>query len=108
MSQIIVYTHKKSDGFDGIAVCTPTSEMSIEDVLKEHCPEGAIIIDYSELPQGDDENYFDAWQFVDGKVVVNQEKKTEIQNAKTVKKTAIDKLTALGLTQEEILSLGVK
>jgi len=106
MAQIIVYTHKKSDGFDGLAICTPTDEANIENVLKEHCPEGALVIDDSELPQGDDSNYFDAWQLVDGKVIVNQDKKTEIQNAKTVKETAIQKLAALGLTQDEILALG--
>ena len=107
MSQIIVYTNKKSDGFEGIAVCTPTDESKIDAVLLSDCPEGAIVIDDSELPQGDDVNYFDAWQLVDGKVTVNQDKKTEIQNAKTHKETALNKLMALGLTEEEATALGV-
>ena len=85
MSQIIVYKHKKPDGFEGIAVCTPTDGTDINYVLSEHCPEGAIIIDDSELPQGDDANYFDAWELTDGKVTVNQAKKAEIQTLKAAK-----------------------
>lgn len=105
MSQIIVYKHTKTDGFEGIAVCTPTEEYGVDYALKENCPEGAIIIDDSELPQGEDANYFDAWELVDGKVVVNQTKKTEIQNAKTAKETALQKLAALGLTEQELAAL---
>lgn len=108
MSQIIVYTYKKTDGFNGVAVCTPTDESTINTVLLNDCPEGAIVIDDSELPQGDDANYFDAWELVDNKVVVNQAKKTEIQNAKTAKETALAKLIALGLTEEEATALGAK
>ena len=106
MSKIIVYKYTKSDGFNGVAICTPQDESDIDAVLINDCPEGAIIIDDSELPQGDDANYFDAWELVDGKVSVNQAKKTEIQNAKTAKETALAKLIALGLTEEEATALG--
>jgi hypothetical protein len=84
MSQIIVYKHTKADGFEGIAVCTPAEEYGIDYALKENCPQGAIIIEDSELPQGDDANYFDAWELVGEKVTVNQAKKAEIKALKGV------------------------
>jgi len=71
MSQIIVYKHTKADGFEGIAVCTPTDGTDINYVLSENCPEGAIIVDDSTLPQGADAQFFDAWELANGQVSVN-------------------------------------
>jgi hypothetical protein len=105
MAQIIIF--KNSIG--GVSVCIPTGELSIEKVLIKDCPTGAIIIDENQLPQGDDANYFDAWELVDGIVVVNADKKTSIQAKRTtelnVKDSALSKLTALGLTSDEITAL---
>jgi hypothetical protein len=66
MAQVIVYTNDNGN----VSVCYPTGELPIEDVLAKDCPEGAMIIDADDLPQGDDD-FFDAWRLVDGIVVVD-------------------------------------
>lgn len=102
--QVIVYSQDNGQ----VVVCYPTGELPIEEVLAKDCPTGAIIVDVSELPQGEDE-FFDAWELVNGKVVVNQTKKQAIIDAKqtqeTAKQSAVDKLKALGLSDAEIQAL---
>jgi hypothetical protein len=101
MSQVIIYTNTSG----GVSVCKPTGELSIEDVLAKDCPENAIIIDESELPSDD----FDAWVLNDGVVTVDATKKAKIQATEqeqvNAKASALSKLTALGLTQDEIKAL---
>jgi hypothetical protein len=101
--QVIVY--KTENG--NVAVTVPTGELSIEQVLTKDCPEGAIIIDDSELPV--DNEFFNAWELIDGKVVVNETKKQAIIDAQQApiiaKQSALAKLAALGLTQDEIKAL---
>ena len=103
MAQVIVY--QNSDG--GVTVCTPTGELSIDEVLAKDCPTGAMIVDDSELPT--DNEFFYAWELVDGKVVVNETKKQAIIDAQQatidIKQSALAKLTALGLTQDEVKAL---
>jgi hypothetical protein len=103
MSQVIIYTNDNG----GVSVCTPTGELPIEQVLTKDCPTGAIIVDDSELPT--DNEYFNAWELVNGKVVVNEEKKQTIVDAKQTvidtKYSALTKLGALGLTQNEVKAL---
>ena len=103
MSQVII--HANSNG--GVSVTVPTGEISIQEVLLKDCPAGAIIVDNSELPT--DNEYFNAWELVDGKVVVNEAKKQDIIDAIqapiTAKASALAKLTALGLTQAEVTAL---
>ena len=103
MAQIIIYTNDNGN----VSVCIPTGELPIEDVLVKDCPEGAIIIDDSELPT--DNKFFNAWELVDGKVVVNQVKKQAIIDAQeaqvTAKQSAMAKLSALGLTEDELKAL---
>lgn len=105
MEQVIVFTNEKGS----VSVCVPTGELPVEEVLAKDCPEKAIIIDASTLPQGEDANYFDAWELVDGKVVVNLDKKNAIILEKeapvVAKQSALAKLSALGLTQDEIAAL---
>jgi len=105
MSKVIIYTN--SNG--GVSITIPTGELSIQEVLTKDCPEGAIIVDESELPQGDDANYFDAWVLNNGVVTVDSNKKLNIINKKQsaidTKASALAKLTALGLTQDEIKAL---
>jgi hypothetical protein len=100
MAQVIIYELNGQ-----IAVCIPTGELPIAEVLAKDCPKGAIIVDDSELPT----EYFDAWELVDGKVVVNQVKKQAIIDAKQAdidaKTSANNKLKALGLTDTEIQAL---
>ena len=96
MTQVIIYTNNNG----GVSVCIPTGELPIEQVLAKDCPTNAIIINDSELPS--ENEYFDAWELVDGKVIVNETKKQAIINAK---ESANDKLKALGLSDEEIKAL---
>jgi len=100
MTQVIIYAQNGQ-----VAVCIPTGELPIEQVLVKDCPNGAIIVDDSELPKED----FDAWELVDGKVIVNKTKKQSIITAQeaqaTAKASALAKLTALGLTQAEVTAL---
>lgn len=70
MSQVIVYT--EADG--GVAVCTPTGELPIEEVLARDCPPGAIIIDDSALPQGAGAQFYDAWELNGTTITVNFDK----------------------------------
>jgi hypothetical protein len=103
MSQVIIFTNDNG----GVSICIPTGEISIEAVLAKDCPEGAIIVDNNELPA--DNEYFDAWELIDGKVVVNETKKQAIidaiQTPILAKESALAKLAALGLTQNELKAL---
>jgi len=100
MAQVIIYAQNGQ-----VAVCTPTGELPIEQVLIKDCPAGAIIVYDSELPKDN----FDAWELVNGKVVINETKKQAIIDAQQApilaKESAIAKLSALGLTPLEIKAL---
>ena len=101
--QVIIYTN--SNG--GVSITVPTGEISVQAVLEKDCPAGAIIVDDSELPT--DNEYFNAWELVDGKVVVNETKKQAIIDAQqapiNAKASALAKLAKLGLTQDEVTAL---
>ena len=103
MKQIIIYTTQAGN----VAVCIPTGELPIEEVLAKDCPEGAIIVDADSLPA--DNKYFNAWELVNGQVIVNETKKQAIIDAIqapiTAKASALSKLAALGLTQDEVKAL---
>lgn len=101
MAQVILFTNKAG----GVSVCIPTGEIPIEQVLIKDCPKNSIIIDDAELPT----EYFEAWELVNGKVVVNEAKKLNIQQESKAKQeaelSALNKLKALGLTDNEISAL---
>jgi len=65
--QIIIYTN--SNG--GVSVTVPTGEISVQAVLEKDCPDGAIIVDDSVLPQGSDAEFFDAWRLNENVVTVD-------------------------------------
>ena len=73
MTQLIVHTNE----LGGVSVTVPTGEISIEKVLAKDCPNHAIIIDDSELPE-EHEDFFNAWELADGKITVNFTKATEL------------------------------
>ena len=102
MAQVIIYEQNGQ-----VAVCTPTGELPIEEVLDKDCPVGAIIVDDSELPI--DNEFFNAWELVNGKVVVNEAKKQAMidtqQASILAKQSAMAKLSALGLTEDEVKAL---
>jgi hypothetical protein len=72
MTQVIVFSN--SNG--GVSVTIPTGEISIEAVLAKDTPKGAMIVDSSALPTAND--FFDAWELVDGKVEVSLAKAVEL------------------------------
>jgi ABC-type Na+ efflux pump permease subunit len=73
MNQVIV--HKTEN--NSVAVTFPTGELSIEETQAKDTPEGSIIIDASNLPEADND-FFNAWELIDGKVLVNISKAKEI------------------------------
>lgn len=95
MTQIII--HSNSNG--GVSVTVPTGELPINEVLTKDCPAGAIIVDDSTLPQGADAQFFDAWELVDNKVVVNFSKAQAIAlkgfNAKSLQEAQARQLNTL-------------
>jgi len=77
MSQVIVYTNTNN----GVSVCVPTGELPIQTVLVKDAPAGAVIVDDSTLPQGDDALFFNAWTLSGTTVTVDMTKaKTEATN----------------------------
>jgi hypothetical protein len=105
MAQVIIF--KNNNG--GISLTIPSGELPINEVLAKDCPAEAFIIDDSELPQGLDAQFFDAWELIDGKIVINQIKKQAIIEAQqapiVAKKSALNKLATLGLTEDEIKAI---
>jgi hypothetical protein len=107
MAKVII--HENENG--GVSVTYPTPEYletnTIEDVLAKDCPDHAMIVDDLELPS--DRTYFNAWELVNGKVVVNQTKKQAIIDAKQAeidsKAAAEAKLAKLGLTPDDLKAL---
>lgn len=74
MSQVIIFSNENGN----VTVTYPSPEFlatnTIEDVLAKDCPAGAIIVNESDLPQGDDAKFFDAWELVGSNIVINFEK----------------------------------
>lgn len=105
MSLVIIYSNANG----GVSICIPTGELDIQKVQEKDTPSSSIIVDDSTLPQGADAQFFDAWELIDGKVVVNEAKKKAIIDAQQVpiiaKASALAKLTALGLTEDEVKAL---
>jgi hypothetical protein len=72
MSQVIIFSNENG----GVSTCIPTGEISIEAVLEKDCPKGAIIVEQSALPTAND--FYDAWELIDGKVEVSFPKAVEL------------------------------
>ena len=73
MTQVIVYTNE----LGGVSVCTPTGEVSIEEVKIKDTPNNSIIVDQTSLPN-EHGIFFNAWQ-LDGSVV-----SVNLNKAKTI------------------------
>jgi hypothetical protein len=73
MTQAIIFTNDNG----GVSVCIPTGELSIEAVQAKDTPKGSLIVNTSDLPNQHND-FFDAWELVDGKVEVSLEKAKEI------------------------------
>ena len=68
--QVII--HSNDNG--GISVTVPTGELDIQATKAKDTPSHSIIVDSSELPQGSDAQFFDAWELSGSTVTVNLEK----------------------------------
>jgi hypothetical protein len=69
MSQVIIFTN--SNG--GVSVCIPTGELPIEQVQAKDTPTGSIIVDSNLLPNQHND-FFNAWELINGVVSVNFDK----------------------------------
>ena len=77
MTQVIIYTNENGN----VSICSPTGELPIEEVLAKDCPTGAVIVDHSILPQGEDD-FFNAWRLNNDVVTIDIEVARAIQLAK--------------------------
>ena len=77
MSQVIVFTNTQGS----VSVCYPTGEISIQDVLTKDCPAGAVIVDASSLPQGNNAFFQSAWVLSGNTISINILKAIEQQNS---------------------------
>lgn len=95
MTQVIIYTNENGN----VSVTTPTGETSIEEVLIKDCPNGAIIVDDSILPQGVDSLFFNAWELDNGTVTVNltkaKEYKLKLYNSEVLRVAQVRQLNTL-------------
>jgi len=71
--QVIIYSQDNGQ----VAVCYPTGELPIEEVLARDCPDGAVIVENDSLPNEHDE-FFDAWELRGTAVTVNLGKAKDI------------------------------
>jgi hypothetical protein len=105
MTQTIIYPNDNS----GLVIVIPSNEVSIKEVIASTVPAGKEykIVDAADIPT--DRTFRDAWELVDGQIVVNEAKKQAIIDAQTaattVKESALTKLAALGLTEDEVKAL---
>lgn len=73
MAQVIIFQNRQG----GVSVCVPTGELPIEEVQAKDTPAGSIIVDADSLPN-EHNDFFNAWELVDGKVEVSLAKAKEI------------------------------
>ena len=73
MAQVIIFTNESGN----VSVCVPTGELDIHSVKSKDTPSHSIIVQESELPQ-EDNDFFNAWELVNGAVTVNLDKAKEI------------------------------
>lgn len=76
MAQVIIFTNDNG----GVSVCVPTGEIPIEAVLAKDCPQSAIIVDDSTLPNADGD-FFNSWELNGSTVTVNMTKAIAQQQA---------------------------
>jgi hypothetical protein len=75
MTQAIIFTNDNG----GVSTCIPTGEISIEAVMEKDVPKGrnAKIVNIVDLPNQDND-FYDAWELIGGKVEVNLAKAKEL------------------------------
>lgn len=73
MAQVIIFTNDNG----GVSVCVPTGELDINAVKAKDTPKDSIIVDAADLPEADND-FFNAWELIDGVVLVNLDKAKEL------------------------------
>lgn len=73
MANVIIFTNDNG----GVSVCVPTGELDIQAVKAKDTPDHSIIVDSADLPEADND-FFNAWELVDGAVTVSLAKAKEI------------------------------
>jgi hypothetical protein len=73
MTQAIIFTNENG----GVSVCIPTGELSIQAVKEKDTPAGSLIVNTADLPNQYND-FFDAWELVEGEVEVSLAKAKEI------------------------------
>jgi hypothetical protein len=73
MTQAIIFTNDNG----GVSVCIPTGELSIQAVKEKDTPAGSLIVNTADLPNQYND-FFDAWELVNGEVEVSLAKAKEI------------------------------
>lgn len=102
---------KNLNGTVSIIHYAPNSKLTIDEAFVKATPPGTDHedIDSSELPQDREDRNAWEWDSINKKVRVNQAKAQKNKDDKKIKedlkKSAKDKLIALGLTKDEINSL---
>ena len=71
--QVIIFTNDNG----GVSVTVPTGELDINAVKAKDTPSHSIIVDSADLPEADND-FFNAWELVDGVVTVSLAKAKEI------------------------------
>jgi hypothetical protein len=92
MTQVIIFTNENGN----VSVCTPSGEISIEQVKAKDTPEHSIIVDDSTLPYGDND-FFNAWELRGTTVSVN------LTKAKAITKTRLRKEREPLLLAQDVL-----
>lgn len=73
MTQVIVFAQENGKA----AVCYPSGELTIQEVLAKDCPPGAVIVDKDSLPNND-KDFFDAWVVSGATVSVDLNRAKEV------------------------------
>jgi hypothetical protein len=73
MAQVIIYKNDKG----GVSICNPHPDHDINWVKEKDTPGHAIIVDEADLPFIHDD-FFDAWELVNGQVTIHHGKATDI------------------------------
>ena len=67
--KVIIFTNE----LGCVSICTPTGELSIEQVQIKDCPADSYIVETNSLPEAD-ADFFNAWEQTNGVVTVNLDK----------------------------------
>lgn len=102
MEQVIIYTTEQGN----VAVCIPTGEVPIEQVLENDIPMGVEkhIVDKSSLPW-ENKDFFNAWELSGTEVIVSMSKARELAKD-AIREKRVPLLAALDVQFQRALETG--